>query len=138
MKGCNALLKSYLQSWKKSKWRQKKKLWHLRWVDRLSKANKAVLFSSGRRVIWTFDVFFSIMNAEACKENKTMICHVWKCCKDLITSAHLLFSACLRMNSPTDETNRFLMVSFLMILLRSLRGYILRQLFTPGSVNIDE
>ena len=24
MKGCNALLKSYLQSWKKSKWRQKK------------------------------------------------------------------------------------------------------------------
>ena len=54
------------------------------------------------------------------------------------TSAYPLFSAsCSRMNSPINETNRFLMVSFL-TLLRSLRVNILKQLFTSGSVNIVE
>ena len=58
-------------------------------------------------------------------------------CKDL-TFAHPLFTAsCSRMNSPVNQTNRFLMVSFL-ILLRSLRVNILKQLFTSGSVNIVE
>ena len=52
--------------------------------------------------------------------------------------AHLLFTAlCSRMNSPVNQTNSFLMVSFL-ILLRSLRVIILKQLFTSGSVNIVE
>ena len=52
--------------------------------------------------------------------------------------AHPLFTAsCSRMNSPVNQTNRFLMVSFL-ILLRSLRVNILKQLFTSGSVNIVE
>ena len=56
-------------------------------------------------------------------------------CKDL-TFAHPLFTAsCSRMNSPVNQTNRFLMVSFL-ILSRSLRVNILKQLFTSGSVNI--
>ena len=41
------------------------------------------------------------------------------------------------MNSPVNQTNRFLMVSSL-ILLRSLRVNILKQLFTSGSVNIVE
>ena len=39
--------------------------------------------------------------------------------------------------SSVNQTNRFLMVSFL-ILLRSLRVNILKQLFTSGSVNIVE
>ena len=39
------------------------------------------------------------------------------------------------MNSPVNQTNRFLMISFL-ILLRSLSVNILKQLFTSGSVNI--
>ena len=52
-------------------------------------------------------------------------------CKDL-TFAHPLFTAsCSRMNSPVNQTNRFLMVSFL-ILLRSLRVNILKELFTSG------
>ena len=52
--------------------------------------------------------------------------------------AHLLFTAsCSRMNSPVNQTNRFLMVSFL-ILLRSLRVNMLKQLFTSGSVNTVE
>ena len=38
---------------------------------------------------------------------------------------------------PLNQTYRFLMVSFL-ILLRSLRVNILKQLFTSGSVNIVE
>ena len=51
---------------------------------------------------------------------------------------HLLFTAtCSRKNSPFNQTNRFFMVSFL-ILLRSLRVHILKQLFTSGSVNIVE
>ena len=42
--------------------------------------------------------------------------------------AHPLFTAsCSHMNSPVNQTNRFLMVSFL-ILLRSLRVNILKQL----------
>ena len=53
--------------------------------------------------------------------------------------AHPLFTAsCSRMNLPVNQTNRFfLMVSFL-ILLRSLRVNILKQLLTSGSVNIVE
>ena len=52
--------------------------------------------------------------------------------------AHPLFTAsCSHMNSPVNQTNHFLMVSFL-ILLRSLRVNILKQLFTSGSVNIVE
>ena len=52
--------------------------------------------------------------------------------------AHPLFTAsCSRMNSPVNQTNRFLSVSFL-ILLRSLRVNILKQLFTSGSVDIVE
>ena len=51
---------------------------------------------------------------------------------------HLLFTAtCSRKNSLVNQTNRFLMVSFL-ILLRSLRVNILKQLFTSGLVNIVE
>ena len=51
---------------------------------------------------------------------------------------NLLFTAtCSRKNSLVNQTNRFLMVSFL-ILLRSLRVNILKQLFTSGSVNIVE
>ena len=47
-----------------------------------------------------------------------------------LTFAHPLFTAsCSRVNSPVNRTNRFLMVSFL-ILLRSLRA--------SGSVNIVE
>ena len=55
----------------------------------------------------------------------------------MIFHAPLLFTAtCSRMNSPVNQTNRFLMVSFL-ILLRSLRVYILKQLFTQA-LNIVE
>ena len=55
-----------------------------------------------------------------------------------LSFAHPLFTAsCSRMNSPVNQTNRFLMVSFL-ILLRSLRVNILKQLFSSGSVNIVE
>ena len=54
---------------------------------------------------------------------------------------YLLRVHCLRlrsrMNSPVNQTKRFLMVSFL-ILLRSLRVNIVKQLFTSGSVNIVE
>ena len=58
-------------------------------------------------------------------------------CKDL-TFAHPLFTAsCSRMNSPVNQTNRFLIVSFL-ILLRSLRVNILKELFTSSSVNVVE
>ena len=47
-----------------------------------------------------------------------------------------MFTAtCSRMNSPVNQTNRFLMVSFL-ILLGSLCVNILKQLSTSGSVNI--
>ena len=46
-------------------------------------------------------------------------------------------ASCSRMNSPVNQTNRFLMVSVL-ILLRSLRVNILKQLFTSGSVNIGD
>ena len=49
----------------------------------------------------------------------------------------LLTVSCSRMNSPVNQTNRFLMVSFL-ILSRSRRVNILKQLFTSGSVNIVE
>ena len=56
----------------------------------------------------------------------------------VLTFAHPLFTAsCSRLHSPVNQTNRFLMVSFL-ILLRSLRVNILKQLFTLGSVNIVE
>ena len=49
--------------------------------------------------------------------------------KDL-NLAHPLFTAlCSHMNSPVNQTNRFLMVSFL-ILLRPLHANILKQLFT--------
>ena len=55
-----------------------------------------------------------------------------------LTFAHPLFTASFsRRNSPVNQTNRLLMVSFL-ILLRSLRVNILKQLFTSGSVNIVE
>ena len=51
---------------------------------------------------------------------------------------HLLFTAtCSRMNSPVNQTIRYSMVSFL-ILLRSRRVNILKQLFTSGLVNIVE
>ena len=55
------------------------------------------------------------------------------------TVVWMLFTAtCSRMNSPMNQTNRlFFMVSFL-ILLRSLRVHIQKQIFTSGSVNIVE
>ena len=43
--------------------------------------------------------------------------------------------SCSRMNSPINQNNRYLMVSF-QILLRSLRVNVLKQLFILGSVNI--
>ena len=50
-----------------------------------------------------------------------------------LTRQRTFFAAsCSRMNSPVSETNRFLMVSFL------IRVNILKQLFTSGSVNIVE
>ena len=53
------------------------------------------------------------------------------------TVLHLLFTATRsRMNSPV-KLIVFFTVSFL-ILLRSLRVFILKQLFTSGSVNIVE
>ena len=88
-----------------------------------------------------FRRFLLIVDAKAYKTRyrkiKTIICHFWRYCKDL-TFAHPLFTApCSRMNSPVNQTNRFLMLSSL-ILLRSLRVNILKQLFTSGSVNIVE
>ena len=67
------------------------------------------------------------------KRLETMICHVWRYCKlKEPTFAHLLFTAtCSRMNLPVNQTNRFLMVTFL-IRLRSLRVHILEKLFTSG------
>ena len=54
------------------------------------------------------------------------------------TFAHLLFTAtCSRMNLPVNQTNSFLMVTFL-IPLRSLRVHILEQLFTSSEVHIVE
>ena len=57
--------------------------------------------------------------------------------EDTIKIYPLFTTSCSRMNSPVNQTNRFLMVSFL-ILLKSLRVNILKQLFTSGSVNIVE
>ena len=50
---------------------------------------------------------------------------------------HCLRASCSRMNAPVNQTNRFLLLS-LLILLRSLRVNIPKQLFTSGSVNIVE
>ena len=57
-------------------------------------------------------------------------CHVWRYCKDLNFGHPLFTASCSRMNSPVNQTNRFLMVSFL-ILLRLLRGNILKQYYSP-------
>ena len=52
-----------------------------------------------------------------------------------LTFVHPLFMAsCSRMNSPINQTNRFLMVSFL-ILLRLLRVNILKQYYSPLSLS---
>ena len=65
-----------------------------------------------------------------------MIYHVWRFCKDL-TFAHLLFTAtCSRMNSPFNQSIQSIILVSFPILLRPLRVYILKQLFTSGSVNI--
>ena len=96
-------------------------------------------FSTRNWVVIKFSAFsFKPLMLKLTKiDKKTIICHVWRYCKDL-TFAHPLFTAsCSRMSSPVNQTNRFLMVSFL-ILLRSLRIIILKQLFTTGSVNIVE
>ena len=50
---------------------------------------------------------FQSLMLKLTKKIKTMICHVWKYCKDP-TVVHLLFTAtCSRMNSPVNQTNRF-------------------------------
>ena len=57
-----------------------------------TEASKALRFFSEGIVIWTYDVFFSTIDAKAYKKIKTLISHVWKYCKDL-SFAYLLFMA---------------------------------------------
>ena len=54
-----------------------------------------------------------------------------------LTFAHPLFMAsCSRMNSPVNQTNRFLMVSFLILLrFTQLRVNILKQYYSPLSLS---
>ena len=92
-----------------------KKLSHSQWVGRSKKRSVFLLRN--------FHIFFSIIDAKAYKKIKTRIYQVWK--------IQLLCLCCLRLQvhawiHPRLKLIVFFMVSFL-ILLRSLRVYILKQ-----------
>ena len=88
--------------------------------------NKALLFFSAKETIQTFKSFKSLRCCS--RSDKLVNCHVWKFYQDLFLNC--------RVSSWPDLSIKsyFLMVSSL-ILLRSLRVYILKHLFLSISVN---
>ena len=89
--------------------------------------NKALLFFSGKEQIKLLAVPFK--SSRCClRSDKLVNCHVWKFYKDLFLNCRVSSWPNLSIKSY------FLMVSSL-ILLRSLRVYILKQLFFSISMN---
>ena len=104
----------------------------------LTEANKALCFFSEGVVIQILDVFFHTIDAKTHKRLPLRFAM-----SENTGKIQLLRIYCLRLHiharliRPSIKLIFLLMVSFL-ILLRSLRVYKIKQLFTSGSVNVVE
>ena len=89
--------------------------------------NKALLFFSGKETIQTLAVPFKSLRC-CLRSDKPVNCHVWKFYKDL-------FLNCRVSSWPDLSIKSYLWMVSSLILFRSLRVYILKQLLFSISVN---
>ena len=96
-------------------------------LGELTENNKALLFFTGKETIQTVAV--PLKSLRCClRSDKLVNCHVWKFYKDL-------FLNCCVSSWPYLSIKSYCLMVSSLILLRSLRVYILKQLFFSISVN---